>query len=94
VEHWETVFAGVRRVERIQHLEVFEGCHKECVQDSSLRLDAERKIRRYRTFEKSPQRRTGSLCHGVFSRHYKFACWWTSFHGEILGSFRRNHQEG
>jgi hypothetical protein len=29
----------VRRVERIQHLEVFEGCRKECVQDSSLRLE-------------------------------------------------------
>jgi hypothetical protein len=94
VEQWETTTVGVRRVERIQHLEVFEGCHKECVQDSSLRLEAERKLRRYRTFEKSPQRITGSLFRGVFSMRCKFACGWTSFHREIPGSFRRNHQEG
>jgi hypothetical protein len=29
-----------------QHLGVFEGCRKECAQDSSLRLDVEEKIRK------------------------------------------------
>jgi hypothetical protein len=41
----------VRRVERIQHLEVFEGCRKECVQESFLRLRVIRKLRKDKAFE-------------------------------------------
>jgi hypothetical protein len=36
----------VRRVECIQHLEVFKDCRKECVQESFLRLRVTRKIKR------------------------------------------------
>ena len=41
----------MRRVEGLQHLDVVEGCHKECVQESFLRLKVIRKIRKDKAFE-------------------------------------------
>jgi hypothetical protein len=41
----------VLRVERLQALEVFEGGHKECVQESFPRLEVIRKLRKDRAFK-------------------------------------------
>jgi hypothetical protein len=51
VKNSEIVAAGVRRVQGFQHLEVVEGCCKGCVQDSSLRIEAERKLRKDKVFD-------------------------------------------
>jgi hypothetical protein len=42
---------SVRKVEENSTLQVFGGCHKECVQESSLRLEVVRKLRKDKTFE-------------------------------------------
>jgi hypothetical protein len=41
----------VCKVEERSTLQVFEGCHKECVQESSLRLEVVRNIRKDKSFE-------------------------------------------
>jgi hypothetical protein len=42
---------SVRKVEENSSLQVFGGCHKEYVQESSLRLKVVRKLRKDKTFE-------------------------------------------
>jgi hypothetical protein len=42
---------SVRKVEEHSTIQVFGGCHKECVQESSLRLEVVRKLRKDKTFE-------------------------------------------
>jgi hypothetical protein len=41
----------VHRVEKIQTLEEFEGCRKECAQESFLRLRVVKKLRKDKAFE-------------------------------------------
>ena len=41
----------MRRVEGIQHLEVFEDCRKECAQESFLSLRVIKKLRKDKAFE-------------------------------------------
>jgi hypothetical protein len=42
---------SVRKVEEHSTLQVFGGCRKECAQESSLRLEVMRKLRRDKAFE-------------------------------------------
>jgi hypothetical protein len=76
---------------RIQHLEVFEGCRKECVQESFLRLRVIRKLRKDKAFEIVEGQVQGScdwkFVRSVVSLHRR----WTSSVEEHL-VIRRNRQ--
>jgi hypothetical protein len=76
----------------IQHLEVSEGCRKECAQESFLRLRVIRKLRKDKAFEIVEGQAQGS-CDLKFKKHRKFACRWTSSAEEHL-VIRRNRQGG
>jgi hypothetical protein len=63
----KTAAAGVRRVERIQHLGVVV-CLPQGVRASPSERIRVGKLRRYRTFEISSKESTGILCRGMFKQ--------------------------
>jgi hypothetical protein len=73
----------------IQHLEVFEGCRKECVQESFSKTQSWRKLRKDKAFE-IVEGLHRKLYLEVLRRCRKFVCRWTSFTEEHLVHLCRN----
>jgi hypothetical protein len=87
----------VRKVEVIQHLEVSESCHKECAQESSLRLRFVRNLRRDKAFE-AIEGSIRSWCILSDTRHRSFVSQVTKSREESLVHFvkvsRREKTDG
>jgi hypothetical protein len=85
-EHRRTTVVGVRRVERIQALEVFEVCCKECAQESFLILRVIRKFWKVRPSEMLREN-AGKLCLEGLQEASQFCTQVDEFHGGTLSHF-------
>jgi hypothetical protein len=84
----------VRRVKRIQHLEVSEGCRKECVQGSFLRLRVMESSGRIRPSKLLKDNAREVVTWKFVRRRRKFAPQVDKFHGGTLGHSQKSSKEG